>query len=103
MYNNNIQAHKLTMTKKLIDNVKEVCSLYFTSLKKKSQSKLQSDKNKLKALKALNNDINEINQKASVLKRTITELRADADKTVLSAEKEQNSKMLSLLLQRLML
>ena len=100
MYNNNIQAHKLTMTKKLIDNVKEVCSLYFTSMKKKSQSKLQSDKNKLKAL---NDDINEINQKASVLKRAITELRADAHKTVLSAEKEQNSKMLSLLLQRLML
>ena len=81
-----------------MDNVKETCSLYFTSLKEKSQSKLQYDKQE--KLKALNHDIIEIKQQTSVLKRTVIELRADADKTVQSAEvKKQPSKMLSLLLQ----
>ena len=37
---NNIRAYDITMTKKLIDNVKEALSSYFTSLKEKSQSKL---------------------------------------------------------------
>ena len=73
----------------------------------KSQSKLQSDKQD--KLKVLNDDINEINQQTSVLKSTIIEFRADAYKPVLSAEKkkkkkkEQPSKMLNLLLRRLML
>ena len=72
----------------------------------KSQSKLQSDKQD--KLKVLNDDINEINQQTSVLKSTVIEFRADAYKPVLSAEKkkkkkEQPSKMLNLLLRRLML
>ena len=96
MHYNNIQAQELRMTKKLLGNVKEASSRYFTTLKEKSQSKLPADKQT--KLKALNDYINEINQQASVLKRAIVELRADSDKAVLSAEKKQPTKMLSLLL-----
>ena len=98
---NNIQAQELRMTKKLLGNVKEASSRYFTTLKEKSQSKLPADKQA--KLKALNDYINEINQQTSVLKRAIVELRADSDKAVLSAEKKQPTKMLSLLLQSLRL
>ena len=70
--------------------------MLFYILNEKSQSKLQSEKQE--KLKDLNDDINEINQQTYLLKRTIIELRADADKAVRSAEeKKQPSKMLSLL------
>ena len=70
--------------------------MLFYILNEKSQSKLQSEKQE--KLKDLNDDINEINQQTYLLKRTIIELRADADKAVQSAEeKKQPSKMLSLL------
>ena len=59
MHYNSIQAHKLTMTKKLIDNVKKAYSRCYATMNEKSQSKLQSNKQKLKAL---NDDIDEINQ-----------------------------------------
>ena len=101
MHYNNIQAQELRMTKKLLGNVKEASSRYFTTLKEKSQSKLPADKQT--KLKALNDYINEINQQASVLKRAIVELRADSAKAVLSAEKKQPTKMLSLLLPSLRL
>ena len=71
MHCNNIQAHKY--------------SRCYATINEKSQSKLQSNKQKLKAL---NDDINENNQQTSVLKRTIITLRADADKAILSAEKK---------------
>ena len=84
----NIHAYELTMAKKELDNVKEALSCYFTSLKKKFQPKLQSDKQE--KLKALNDSINEIKQQTSVqlLKSTFIELRTDTDKAVLSAEKK---------------
>ena len=72
MHYNNIQAQELRMTKKLLGNVKEASSRYFTTLKEKSQSKLPADKQT--KLKALNDYINEINQQTSVLKRAIVEL-----------------------------
>ena len=73
MHYNNIQAQELRMTKKLLGNVKEASSRYFTTLKEKSQSKLPADKQA--KLKALNDYINEINQQTSVLKRAIVELK----------------------------
>ena len=72
MHYNNIQAQELRMTKKLLGNVKEASSRYFTTLKEKSQSKLPADKQT--KLKALNDYMNEINQQTSVLKRAIVEL-----------------------------
>lgn len=65
--------------------LRKAYSRCYVTMNEKSQSKLQSNKQKLKAL---NDDINENNQQTSVLKRTIIELRADADRAVLSAEKK---------------
>ena len=65
--------------------LRKAYSRCYVTMNEKSQSKLQSNKQKLKAL---NDDINENNQQTSALKRTIIELRADADRAVLSAEKK---------------
>ena len=85
MRSQNLQPYELPMTKKLLTNVKNARSRYFQVLDERQRTKNRSEK--AEKLAIFDADIDKINKEISLFQNTMKDLRAEADKAMIIAEK----------------
>ena len=88
MRSQNLQPYELPMTKKLLTNVKNARSRYFQVLDERQRTKNRSEK--AEKLAIFDADIDKINKEISLFQNTMKDLRAEADKAMIIAEKQTN-------------
>ena len=86
MWSQNLHFYELPMTKKLLTNVKNAWSRYFLVLDERCHTKDRSEK--AEKLVILDAGIDKINKEISLFQSTMKDLRAEADKAMIVAEKQ---------------
>ena len=86
MWSQNLQPYELPMTKTLLTNVKNSWSRYFQVLDERHHTKNRSEKTE--KLTIFDADIDKINKEISLFQSTMKDLRAEADKAMIVAEKQ---------------